>query len=235
MTASSDALYNHMIRACRQHLTGPPFPQNGWGVAVIDHLNLHRQSLHNVNHIGRKAPAMSQASALKGAILTALFAAAAAAAGYLLMAIPNVELFLLTLFAAGRTLGVTRGISAALAASLLYFGLNPQGGLFPPLLISQMIGAIASPLAGALWGRLSPNLWWRRLSAAILGALTTLWYDIVTNLAYPLTAGFDMTQTGLTLVAGIPFAIIHIGSNTLIFFLLALPLQTLIDRRNLSV
>ncbi len=151
------------------------------------------------------------------------------------MAIPNVELFLLTLFAAGRTLGVTRGISASLAASLLYFGLNPQGGLFPPLLVSQMIGAVAAPIAGALWGKLSLKLWWRRGVAAILGLLTTLWYDIVTNLAYPLTAGFDMTQTVVTLIAGIPFAIIHIGSNTLIFFLLAVPMQNLIDRRNLSV
>jgi len=150
------------------------------------------------------------------------------------MAIPNIELFTLTLFAAGRTLGIGRGISAALTASLLYFGLNPQGGLFPPLLISQMIGAIAAPIAGSLWGLLKMNRWWQRTGALLCGVLVTTWYDIVTNLAYPLTAGFDTTQIWVTLIAGIPFAIVHIGSNALIFFLLAVPLQNLIDRRHLS-
>ncbi len=167
-----------------------------------------------------------------------MFAAAATAVGYLKMAlvgIPNVELFTLTLFAAGTTLGLSKGISASLTACLLFFGMNPQGGLFPPLLISQMIGAMIFPVAGVVWGRLHLNLWWRRAIAGLFGFLVTLWYDLVTNLAYPFSAGFDLTQVCVTLVAGIPFAVIHIVSNTVIFFLLAVPLQNLIDRRHLTV
>lgn len=97
-----------------------------------------------------------------------------------------------------------------------------------------MIGAIAAPIAGSLWGLLKMNRWWQRTGALLCGVLVTTWYDIVTNLAYPLTAGFDTTQIWVTLIAGIPFAIVHIGSNALIFFLLAVPLQNLIDRRHLS-
>lgn len=174
-------------------------------------------------------------SSLKSVIVTALFAAAAAAAGYLLMAVPNVELFLLTLFAAGRTLGVRRGISATLAASLLYFGLNPQGGLFPPLLLAQMLGAISAPVAGVIWGKIPLTGWKQNVTAALLGASTTIWFDLLTNLAYPLTVGFDLNQIVVTLIAGIPFAILHISSNTLIFFFLAAPLMTIIDRRGLQI
>ena len=190
--------------------------------------------LHIEDDAGQSRSGRYAGDALRGYVLTALFAATAAAGGYLLMSVPNVELFTLMLFAAGYALNLGRGMLAATVAGLIYFGLNPQGGLFPPLLASQIIGALAAPLAGSLWrGRKIAGI----MSGLFMGVsaiLVTFWYDLVTNLAYPLTVGFDIHQLTITLLAGIPFAAIHIGSNALAFILLGRPLFSLIDRHHLA-
>jgi len=175
---------------------------------------------------------LSAPVSLRSYVLTAFFGAVAAAGGYLLMAIPNVEVFTLLLFVAGYSVGTGRGVIAACAASFLYFGLNPQGGFFPPLLISQMIGAALAPLAGAMFRRTRQRGWITAILCGIAGLLTTFGYDLITNLAYPFTAGFDYEQVIATLVLGIPFAALHIGSNLLIFFFLAPPLLTLADKHH---
>ncbi|MBM3326124.1 MAG: hypothetical protein FJY65_03950 [Calditrichaeota bacterium] len=150
-----------------------------------------------------------------------MFAAVAAAGGYLLIAIPNVEAFTVALFLAGWALGLGSGTAAATVAAVLYFGFNPQGGFFPPLLIAQIVGAIAAPVAGAALRKLQPQKTALQIYLIIAAFIVTLWFDILTNLAFPLTAGFDARGVIATLIAGIPFAVIHIGSNILIFALLA--------------
>jgi hypothetical protein len=147
------------------------------------------------------------------------------------MAVPNVEIFTLILFAAGSVLGFRLGIVTALVASFLYFGLNPQGGFFLPLLAAQVVGSISAPLLGTLWRRRRSDSLAARLMLALCGLGTTLWYDLVTNLAYPFSAGFDSTQTLAVLVAGIPFALLHLGSNCLIFFLLAPSLLHIVQKQ----
>jgi hypothetical protein len=171
---------------------------------------------------------------LRGYVLTALFAAAAAAGGYLLMSVPNVELFTLILFASGYALNFGSGMVAALVASLIYFGLNPQGGLFPPLLASQILGALAAPVAGSIWRGKQIAGVTSAVFMGIAGVVVTFWYDLITNLAYPLTVGFDLRQLTITLIAGIPFAVIHIGSNLLAFALLGPPLFKLIARSRVA-
>lgn len=159
----------------------------------------------------------------------ALFGALAAAGGYLLMAIPNVEVFTLLLLVAGYALGVRDGILATLVAAFLYFGLNPQGGLFPPLLMAQVLGLIPTPLIGRwLRGRweIIPRGWFIPIALVL-----TFWYDLLTNTAYPLVAGLGLKGIITAISLGAPFAAIHIGSNILIFYLLAPSLLRLVDLR----
>jgi len=172
-------------------------------------------------------------SAVEAAVLTALFAALAAAGGYLLIAVPNVELFTFGLYIAGYALGVARGFSVALIASLLYFGFNPQGGLYPPLLTAQICGSLAAPLTGRLRWRINIPARGLRIYDAVAALLVTLWFDLLTNLAYPLTAGFDSAGVIATLLAGIPFAMLHTSSNLLIFIFMTTPALALLARRNL--
>jgi len=174
---------------------------------------------------------------LRGFVLTALFAGVCAAAGYLLMPLPNVEAFTALLFVAGYTLGAGRGIVAAVVASVIYFGFNPQGGGFPPLLAAQASGAVLSPLAGALFRRATNH---RAISRAKRGLLlaacavaVTFVFDLLTNLAFPLATGQDLRGVMVFLAGGLPFSLVHIISNVAIFILLIPPLLELVKRHHL--
>ncbi len=157
---------------------------------------------------------------LTGYVLTALFAGIAATAGYLLMAVPNVEALTVMLFLSGWALGLKRGITATIIAGLLYFGFNPQG-TFPPLLLAQIMGVCAAPIAGYLLRRCEGKSLMDRILLVTVAVVVTLWYDLLSNLAYPLTAGFDMKGIMVTLIGGVPFSLIHISTNIAIFLLVA--------------
>ena len=51
------------------------------------------------------------------------------------------------------------------------------------------------------------------------GLILTTIYDSLTTLAFPISSGFDFRQIIATYIAGIPFYLIHIVANTLIFFI----------------
>ena len=168
---------------------------------------------------------------LRALVLTALLAGAAVAGGYTLMAVPNVEVVTAILFIAGYAVGLGRGLIAAVTASLIYFGLNPQGGSFPPLLAAQVLGMGAAPLAGSLMVRISSSALRQRILLGSMGLIITLWYDIHTNLAFPFYAGMNAKGIAATLVLGIPFSAVHIASNVAIFMFLVPPLMKLLRRR----
>ena len=159
----------------------------------------------------RRLSSVAPDSKLRGYVFTALFAGTAIATGYILMSIPNVEAITAILFIAGFTLGISKGIIAAIITALIYFGFNPQGGFFPPLLIAQILGLCIAPVAGALFFRISRNRKLRLLVLAIMAILSTLGYDILTNLAFPLAAGFDLRGIFATLIAAVPFTVIHVA------------------------
>ncbi len=161
-----------------------------------------------------------QENRLTGYVLTAMFAGIAAAVGYLLIAVPNVEAITLMMFLSGWTLGLKRGLTAAFIASILYFGFNPQG-TFPPLLAAQIIGSTVAPIAGYMLRKHDGEKLMDKSLLALSALVLTLWFDLLTNLAYPLTAGFDMKGIVVVLLGGIPFSMIHVGGNILMFVLVA--------------
>lgn len=174
------------------------------------------------------SPVLAPDNNLRGYILTAMFAGTAAAGGYMLMFIPNIEVITAVLFLAGLKLGVKRGIMASFTASLIYFGLNPQG-TFPPLLAAQIIGISAAPVCGFLYRPFKLKSY-RLIILGLFAFAITIWYDLITTLAFPISAGFDYRAILITLSLGIIPSIIHIGGNVAIFVILMPTLQNRLER-----
>ncbi len=125
----------------------------------------------------------------------ALFAALAAAMGFLFSPIPNIELVTFSLFMAGYALGFSAGMAAAVLAVLLYFGMNPYGSsfIFPPLLAAQLIAGLFISFLGSLFARVMPPSRLRGPSGRILllpfAALAALALPIFPTLAFALSSG----------------------------------------------
>jgi S1-C subfamily serine protease len=158
----------------------------------------------------------------------AVFAGLAAALGYVLSWIPNVELLTFTVFAAGVALGAWRGAAVGALAMAIYSGANPHGsGLaIPPLYAGQVLGAaFAGVLGGAsgrLWSgprRLAPAT--GALAGAALGLAVTFVYQalVVAGLA----ASLPEARSGLlaALASNALFSLVHLASNTVVFAVLA--------------
>ncbi len=174
---------------------------------------------------------------LKRTVLSALFAGAGAAGSFLLIAVPNVEVLTITMFISGYALGAKHGIVTAFAAALLYFGFNPQGGFFPPLLIAQVTGLSFAPVAGAYFRKITDQAVLNRAAQSVLlGAaafIVTAVYDLLSNLAFPLVMRMPGVAITGFLIAGIPFAVIHILSNIFIFIFAAPVLLDLVKRHGI--
>jgi hypothetical protein len=61
----------------------------------------------------------------------------------------------------------------------------------------------------------------------VIGFLLTFLYDLVTNIISGLSAGIPLS---IAIITGIPFAIVHEGSNAILFFLGASPLISSVSR-----
>ncbi len=134
------------------------------------------------------------------------------------LSVPNVEFFTYLCFVAGYLFGVWSGAATAAAAMTLYSLFNPYGPAGPVLTIAKVLATTLVGIAGGLAFRLKfvprttiPSL----VIAALLGLILTLQFDLITNLAIVATTG----QFWPVMAAAVPFAAIHIGSNTLLFVL----------------
>lgn len=152
----------------------------------------------------------------------AMLTAVAVAGGYLLVAVPNIELLTLTIAFAGLLLGASSAMLVGLAAGAIFGTLNVMGLPYPPVWIAQLIGYA---FTGFLFGRFRSSfvagkpaiIAWK---CAAGGFVATLLFDALTNIAFPASTGVAPTEWWPYLIAGIPFAITHLLSNTLLFALL---------------
>jgi len=148
--------------------------------------------------------------------------------------IPNVELVSLTAFLGGIALGPRRGLIVAAIGEALFSALNPIGsGLGFPILFTFQIFSVG--LTGWLGGLLGPSLRniQNRVSLAIVlgvaGFFLTLFYDLLTALSFPLSSGVVEGTIWGSLLAGLVFFIMHMVSNTILFFMFAPGLIRLVN------
>jgi len=161
--------------------------------------------------------------------LAGLLSSLAVALGYLLIAVPNVELMTLTVFVAGGLLGFRGGMLVGVVSMFIYSVANPMGAAIPLVTASQVAGMGVIGAAGGLAPlirRAARRRTVRSLIFAGAGLILTIMYDFLTNLAL----GFSMGTVIAVLAAGLLFSIVHFVSNTLIFFFLADALLSLEQR-----
>ncbi|MBE0525939.1 hypothetical protein E4H12_00365 [Candidatus Thorarchaeota archaeon] len=146
-------------------------------------------------------------------IMTAL----ALVGNYALVAVPNLELGSTILFVTAYIFGGQMAIWSTLIMSVLFGVINPWGGFIPQIWISQVIGWFYIVTIGSIMGRqgssgnqLEPRKW----ELAITGAFVTFIFEQITNFGYSITFGVPFV---LAVTAAIPFTIVHIISNTVIF------------------
>ena len=149
-----------------------------------------------------------------------IFVALAIALKLPILQIPNVEFFTFVVFSSGYLLGILAGGVVGGLSILIYTVFNPYG--FPPLPIAlaQVFSMIFIGISGGLIFKAGlvilvklTNL----ILMSLVGVVLTLVYDVLTNLAVAYVVG----QFIPVMIAAIPFSLIHIGSNALIFVVLA--------------
>jgi len=156
-------------------------------------------------------------------IFLALFLGLAYAFSY----IPNLEFASAIAFISGLLLGWKRGLFVAIIGESIFSIANPFGSslAFPTLLLAQLLAFAVIALSGSASRLFVPRLVAEKpLAAGIIlgsgGLVLSLFYNVITTVFYALPSGFNMEQTMALIISGIPFYLIHIISNTLIFSLL---------------
>lgn len=150
-----------------------------------------------------------------------LLAAVAAAAGFALAGVPNVELVTFVVCVSGVLYGPGVGVVVGVVGEALFSLGNPLGPAPPMLLVGQVAGMAAAGVLGGGVGRLSfPRD--RVLSAVAwgtVGVIATLIFHVATDGTYALMARL----TWAYLLAGVPFYLVHLVSNA-VLFAVAMPL-----------
>ncbi len=165
------------------------------------------------------------------ALLTSL-SALAVATNYAMLPLLNIKLMDSVVFVAGLSFGASSGCAVATVAWLVYGTLNPYGFSLPTLLtviLSEMIYAIAGGAMSHSWlgpkgGEFKPWVMERNIGFGVVGLLSTLAYDLVTN-AVTGWLYYGSAWIGLlTMNFPLPMGILHEASNLFLFALVAPPL-----------
>jgi hypothetical protein len=144
-----------------------------------------------------------------------------------ILSIPNVELLTFVIFSSGFLLGMIEGLAVGIIAMSIYTTLIAPYGIPPlPIAAAQILSMGLIGFSGGLACRMSPlflkpNAPTRPLLFSLIlagfGFILTLIYDLLTNLA----VAFVMGQFWPVMVAAVPFALLHLASNLVIFLVLS--------------
>jgi len=158
---------------------------------------------------------------LSNLVRAAIFSAVAIGLGFMFMLVPNVEFISITVFLSGLTLGFSWGAAVGASSMLIYSSFNPLGSglVYFTLLIGQILAMVFIGMSGAAANKIVKNLApvYQAILAGLFGFIGTLIYDIATNLAYPLSAGYSLKETFAYGISGVLFTAMHLASNTAIF------------------
>jgi hypothetical protein len=160
------------------------------------------------------------------ASMLAIFTATALSTNYLMIGLVNVKFMDMIVFLGGFLFGTSFGVQVGVLTWLVYGTINPYGFNLPTL-FATMIGETLYGVAGGLSsGRLDPSRY-PSLEFALIGFLTTFLYDLFTNTATAYITGIPLI---ITLVNGIPFALVHEFSNAAFFGFGVIPVLRTVGR-----
>ncbi len=140
-----------------------------------------------------------------------------------ILTLPNVEFFTFIIFCSGYLLGMIEGVVVGIISMTFYTTLfTPYGPPPLPIGAAQITSMALIGFSGGLISKLVPAssgqyLLSRPIASILIiggsGLVMTFIYDLLTNLA----SAFMMGKFWPVMIAGIPFALIHIVSNVVIF------------------
>jgi hypothetical protein len=155
----------------------------------------------------------------------AIFCAASVGTNYALVGIPNVKLMDLIVFVGGFLFGSVVGSSIGIFSWLIYGAMNPFG-FEPRIWVATMLAETFYGITGGLLRKaldstsLSNQRFRLGVFFAAMGFLPTVLFDLITNIVY---ASVYNTPVIVAILVGAPFAVLHEGSNFLIFGVLSVP------------
>jgi len=168
-----------------------------------------------------KSNANTEYDRVRQAVLLGLFSGTGVGLGYLLAAVPGVELMTLNAGLAGLALGAPAAALVGAVSAAVYSLGSPFGPPVPVVLAAQVLGVAA---AGWLVGSFATVL--RRVPARTasllaggLGLLAAGLFDLLTNLAVAVAFALPLLPT---LAAGLPLAALH-GATAAVSFGALLP------------
>jgi len=166
--------------------------------------------------------------------ITSIMTALAVIGNYSLVAIPNVELGSTILFTTAFVFGFPMGVACVLLMSIIYASFNPWGPFLPQIWLTQVIGWLFMVAVGAIMGsRTSENSSGapQRKDLACVGAFVTVFFDLITTLGY--SWAYDIPYL-VALISLVPFMIIHVVSNTLLFAAVTPGIDSIMKTQSLS-
>jgi hypothetical protein len=155
----------------------------------------------------------------------AIFCAVSVGTNYALVGIPNVKLMDLIVFVGGFLFGSVVGSSIGIFSWLIYGAMNPFG-FEPRIWVATMLAETVYGITGGLLRKaldstsLSSQRFRLGVFFAAMGFLPTVLFDLITNIVY---ASVYNTPVIVAILVGAPFAVLHEGSNFLIFGVLSVP------------
>jgi hypothetical protein len=147
----------------------------------------------------------------------AILIAAAVALGYLLAGVPNVEGISAVSFLSGCLLGAGVGAVVGGLSIALFSTFNPLGPALPHVLAAQVAGMALIGASGHVWKRLAGRFRRPESLAACLGAILTFVYGVSADYGFAVSMGRWKDPLPV-IAAGLPFSVVHILSNAIIFF-----------------
>ncbi|MFX0139511.1 MAG: ECF transporter S component [Candidatus Hodarchaeota archaeon] len=160
--------------------------------------------------------------------LLSTFTALSVVLGYILVFLPNIELFTLMIFLTGFILGKRDGAIAGLMSSFIFVFFNPYGVSPLPLFAYQLAHySLVGILGGLTHNYLRKKEYFKPeddlyvfrvlLIFAIIGATITFVYDILSTLIGALSIFGTLETFWITYIIGLPFTTVHLIGNTLGF------------------
>lgn len=161
-----------------------------------------------------------------------LLTALAVITNYSLIWIPNIKIMDLIVFISGYLYGILAGIIVGILGWMVYGSLNPYG-FIPQIWIATMF---CETLYGIIGGFIKirsnifiedSNKFGKSILLGFIGFLTTLIYDIFTNIAYAYSFNLPFLYV---MIFGLPFTITHEISNFILFMISLFPLIKVIKK-----
>jgi len=161
--------------------------------------------------------------------VTAIMAALALVGNYALVMVPNVELGSTVLFVTAYLFGLQMAVWCVFLVSIIFAFFNPWGPFIPAIWLAQVIGWLFMVTAGWMMGRTREGQWTRAgiLELSFVGAIATLFFDLVTTMGYSWSFSVPFV---VALISLLPFTLIHVFSNAIIFPLVVPKLDMALKR-----